>query len=180
MARQPVSTSPELNELDVAERRSWSLTRVLAELEQGYAATAPVLTAAGGKLDGVVLGEWVHGGDVREALGEPGAYDSDGVEDALVLLVERSRRQAVPATLVRLPDRELRLGVSEDATSVAQLATDMATAGHQRPKPGPQRDPSVRHPWLADQQLPHFLRSASAARSNRSRWAWAAPSRPGE
>ena len=33
-------------------------------------------------------------GDVREALGEPGAYESDGVEDALVLLVERSRRQA--------------------------------------------------------------------------------------
>ena len=49
-------------------------------------------------------------------LAHPGAYESDGVEDALVLLVERSRRQAVPATLVRLPDRELRLGVGEDAT----------------------------------------------------------------
>jgi uncharacterized protein (TIGR03083 family) len=119
--------TPELNELDVAERRSWPLARVLAELEQGYAAAAPALTAAGGKLDGVALGEWVHGGDVREALGEPGPYESDGVEDALVLLVERSRRQAVPATLVRLPDRELRLGVVEGAPHVAVLATDVAT-----------------------------------------------------
>lgn len=119
--------TPELNELDVAERRSWPLTRVLAELEQGYAAAAPVLTATGAKLDGIALGEWVHGGDVRDALGEPGAYESDGVEDALVLLVERSRRQAVPATLVRLPDRELRLGVGEDATWVAELVTDVAT-----------------------------------------------------
>jgi uncharacterized protein (TIGR03083 family) len=119
--------TPEQNELDVAERRSWPLATVLAELEQGYGAAAPALTAAAGKLDGVALGEWVHGGDVREALGEPGAYESDGVEDALVLLVERSRRQAVPATLVRLPDRELRLGAGEDATRVAELVTDMAT-----------------------------------------------------
>jgi uncharacterized protein (TIGR03083 family) len=119
--------TPELNDLDVAERRSWPLEVVMAELEQGYTAAAPALTAAGGKLDGVVLGEWVHGGDVREALGEPGAYESDGVEDALVLLVERSRRQAVPATLVRLPDRELRLGVAQDATRVAELVTDVAT-----------------------------------------------------
>jgi uncharacterized protein (TIGR03083 family) len=119
--------TPELNDLDVAERRSWPLATVMAELEQGYAAAAPALTAAGGKLDGVALGEWVHGGDVREALGEPGAYESDGVEDALVLLVERSRRRAVPATLVRLPDRELRLGLAEDAARPAELVTDVAT-----------------------------------------------------
>jgi uncharacterized protein (TIGR03083 family) len=119
--------TPESNELDVAERRSWPLDAVMAELEQGYTAAAPALTAAGGKLDGVALGEWVHGGDVRDGLGEPGAYESDGVEDALVLLVERSRRQAVAATLVRLPDRELRLGADEDATRVAELVTDVAT-----------------------------------------------------
>lgn len=117
--------TPEQNELDVAERRPWPLERVLAELDQGYTAAAPVLTAAGSRLDGLVLGEWVHGGDVREALGEPGAYDSDGVEDALVLLVERSVRRAVPATLVRLPDRELRLGVAEDAAPPAELVTDV-------------------------------------------------------
>jgi hypothetical protein len=49
------------------------------------------------------------------------------VQDALVLLVERSRRRAVPATRVRLPDRELRLGPAEDAARVAELVTDVAT-----------------------------------------------------
>jgi hypothetical protein len=43
--------TPESNELDVAERRSWPLDAVMAELEQGYTAAAPALTAAGGKLD---------------------------------------------------------------------------------------------------------------------------------
>jgi len=119
--------APELNELDVAERRSWPLHAVVDELRRGYDAAAPALTAAEGKLDGVALGEWVHGGDVRAALGEPAAYESDGVEDALVLLVERSRRLAVPATRVRLPDRELRLGADQDAAGAAELVTDVAT-----------------------------------------------------
>jgi uncharacterized protein (TIGR03083 family) len=118
--------TPEDNEADVAERRSWALRAVLDELERGYEAGAPVLAAAGGALDGVALGEWIHGGDVREPLGEPLPYGSDGVEDALVLLAERSRRKAVPATLVRLGDRELRLGALDGPHS-AELATDVAT-----------------------------------------------------
>jgi len=58
---------------------------------------------------------------------EPAAYESDGVEDALVLLVERGRRLAVPATRVRLPDRELLLGTDQDAAGAAELVTDVAT-----------------------------------------------------
>ena len=119
--------SPEANEADVAERRPWPLEAVVAELERGYAAAAPVIAAAGGGLDGIALGEWVHGGDVREPLGAPRPYESEGVEDALVLLVERSRRRAVPPTRVRLPDRELRLGVAEDAGTPAELVTDVPT-----------------------------------------------------
>jgi uncharacterized protein (TIGR03083 family) len=119
--------SPEANEADVAERRPWPLEAVVAELERGYAAAAPVSAAAGGRLDGIALGEWVHGGDVREPLGAPRPYESEGVEDALVLLVERSRRRAVPPTRVRLPDRELRLGVAEDAGTPAELVTDVPT-----------------------------------------------------
>lgn len=65
------------------------LEAVLAELERGYRAAGPALTAAEGELDGLALGEWIHGGDVREALGEPASYESDGVQDALALLVER-------------------------------------------------------------------------------------------
>jgi uncharacterized protein (TIGR03083 family) len=117
--------SPEANEADVAERRPWPLEAVVAELERGYGAAAPVITAAGGRLDGIALGEWVHGGDVREPLGVPRAYESEGVEDALVLLVERSRRHAVPATRVRLPDRELWLGPAAGAP--AELVIDVPT-----------------------------------------------------
>lgn len=121
--------TPELNEIDVDERRSWPLAQVLAELEQGYGSAAAAVTAAAGKLDGLALGEWVHGGDVREALGEPGPYESEGVEDALLLLVDRSRRRTVPPTLVRLPDREVRLGAAEEATGTppAELDTDVPT-----------------------------------------------------
>jgi uncharacterized protein (TIGR03083 family) len=120
--------TPEDNEADVAARRSWPLANVLAELERGYGAAAPLLTAAGGRLDGVALGEWVHGGDVREALGEPDAYGSEGVEDALVLLVERSRRRGLPATRVRLPAGELWLGVEAgEGGPVAELVADAPT-----------------------------------------------------
>jgi uncharacterized protein (TIGR03083 family) len=118
--------TPRDNELDVAERRPWPLTDVLAELERGYSAAAPALAGAAGRLDGVALGEWIHGGDVREALDAPGAYESDGVETALVLLVERSRDRAVPATLVRLDGRELLLGPAGNRAR-AELVTDVAT-----------------------------------------------------
>jgi uncharacterized protein (TIGR03083 family) len=87
--------TPELNQIDVDERRPWPLAQVLAELEQGYGAAAAAMTAAGGELDGLALGEWIHGGDVREALGEPAPYQSEGVEDALLLLVDRSRRPVI-------------------------------------------------------------------------------------
>jgi uncharacterized protein (TIGR03083 family) len=120
--------TPEQNEADVAERRPWPLEDVLAELERGYAVAGPTLTAAPARGDGIALGEWVHGGDVREALQEPLPYASDGIEDALVLLVERSRARAVPPTRVRLPDRELLLGVAADTgRPPAELVTDAAT-----------------------------------------------------
>jgi uncharacterized protein (TIGR03083 family) len=120
--------TPEQNEADVAERRPWPLEGVLAELARGYSAAAPALTAASGRGDGIALGEWVHGGDVREALGEPLPYASDGIEDALVLLVERSQARAVPPTRVSLPDRQLLLGVAADPGRLpADLVTDPAT-----------------------------------------------------
>jgi hypothetical protein len=89
--------TPGLNEIDVAERRTWPLARVLSELADGYLTAGPLISAAGGRLDGIALGEWVHGGDVRAALGEPLAYESDGFGDAGVLLGERSRRRGDPA-----------------------------------------------------------------------------------
>jgi hypothetical protein len=50
------------------------------------------------------------------------------VEDALLLLVDRSRRRDVPATLVRLPGRVIRLGAARAAgTPSAELITDVPT-----------------------------------------------------
>ncbi|MGH3327972.1 MAG: maleylpyruvate isomerase family mycothiol-dependent enzyme [Streptomycetales bacterium] len=119
----------ELNEVDVAKRRGWPLPALIEELRQGYQAAAAAITAAGGPLDGMALGEWVHGGDIREALEEPLAYESAGVEDALVLLIERSRQphRHVPPTRVRCDDRELALGSRGDPGPRAELSTDTAT-----------------------------------------------------
>ncbi|HEY6795958.1 MAG TPA: hypothetical protein VI248_14880 [Kineosporiaceae bacterium] len=88
------------------------------------------MDAAGGRLDGLALGEWVHGGDVRDALARPDAWSSAGVDDALVLLAERSVARDVPVTRVRLTApagrRELRLG-PVNGEPAAWLETDPAT-----------------------------------------------------
>jgi uncharacterized protein (TIGR03083 family) len=122
--------TPEDNARDVAERSGWPVERLLTELADSYAGAAAAMDAAGGRMDGLALGEWVHGGDVRHALGRSDAWASAGVDDALALLVERSSVRGVPATRVTLsgpvPGRELRLG-PEQGESTATLTTDAAT-----------------------------------------------------
>jgi uncharacterized protein (TIGR03083 family) len=78
--------SPESNERDIAERAGWTNARVVDELERGMTGAGPVIAGAGGVLDVLALGEWVHAGDVRVALGEPGAYAGAGLPYALTLL----------------------------------------------------------------------------------------------
>jgi uncharacterized protein (TIGR03083 family) len=117
--------SPEENQADVDERRSWPLKRLIDELVRGYALAARVVDAAGGRLDGVALGEWVHGGDVREPLGEPDPYTSAGSDLALELLVARSRR--LPLVAVHLPDQTLALGSMDLPHGPARLDTDFET-----------------------------------------------------
>jgi uncharacterized protein (TIGR03083 family) len=119
--------SPAENQRDVDHRRDWPIEQLLDELDDGYRVTAEAATAAGGRLDGLALGEWVHGGDVRSALDLPHAYASEGADDALVLLTERAARpdQQVPRTTVSLPDgRTLTFGTTEPP---ATLTTDPAT-----------------------------------------------------
>ena len=119
--------TPELNEADVAERRGWPLPRLLSELAGGYLAAGPVIARAGGPLDVIGLGEWLHGGDVRAALGEPMAYASDGFDDACVLLAEHARRRRIPLVEVSLPGRSLWLGVGVPGRPAAALRTGPAT-----------------------------------------------------
>ncbi|MEV5607917.1 maleylpyruvate isomerase family mycothiol-dependent enzyme [Streptomyces sp. NPDC052225] len=83
--------SPECNDRDIAERAAWSHQEVVDELERGMTEAGAAIAKAGGVLDAVALGEWIHAGDVREAFGEPGAYAGSGLPLALELLVRISR-----------------------------------------------------------------------------------------
>ncbi|MEU3659252.1 maleylpyruvate isomerase family mycothiol-dependent enzyme [Streptomyces sp. NPDC032940] len=83
--------SPPSNDRDIAERADWTNARIVDELERGMTEAGPVIGRAGGVLDRVALGEWVHAGDVRVALGEPGAYAGRGLPDALTLLTSVTR-----------------------------------------------------------------------------------------
>jgi len=91
--------TPEENQVAVLERRAWPIADVLAELALGYslAERSPALAK-------VALGEWIHGGDVRDALGVPDAYASAGLPEALTLLVERSIARGTPPVDVTLVD----------------------------------------------------------------------------
>ena len=53
--------TPALNEADVAGRRAWPLAEILSELAAGYLEAGKAITRAGGKLDVLALGEWLHG-----------------------------------------------------------------------------------------------------------------------
>ncbi len=117
--------SPEENQRDVDERKPLPIQQVLDELDANYAAGAAVIAAAEGKLDGLALGEWLHGGDVRDALGIETAYGSDGLYDAVSLFEELSRRPraAIPLTRVEIPSRTLLLGSEPSELSLGADAT---------------------------------------------------------
>lgn len=121
--------SPECNDRDIAERAEWSDARVVDELERGMTEAGPVIADAGGALDGVALGEWVHAGDVREVLGAPGAYAGDGLPDALRLLTWLTReRRLVPVHAdVDDVDEPLRLGDPAAPRPPARYIGDAAT-----------------------------------------------------
>lgn len=127
--------TPADNQRDVDERRSWPLRDVLDELFRGYQAAAVAIDAAGGRLDGIGLGEWMHGGDVREALGRSDAYVSEGIELALGLLCERSASRGRPRIDVHVSDRVLPFGTRDGAAG--RVETDVATfvrlCGNRRP-----------------------------------------------
>jgi uncharacterized protein (TIGR03083 family) len=100
--------SPAMNEHDVAQRRSWTLQDVLDELYGSYQAAAPIIDEAEGLADGLGLGEWVHGGDVRDPLGAPDAFCSPGVELAIDLIDDRWRQRDAPALEVTIGDAATR------------------------------------------------------------------------
>jgi len=128
--------TPEDNQRDIELRRSRAIGQVLAELLSGYEAAAAAIDAAQGALDGIGLGEWIHGGDIRAALGLPDAYSSAGIDLALDLLVQRSQARDCEAVTVALGDIEVTFGVGDP---VGAITTDTETfvriCGGRRPEP---------------------------------------------
>ncbi|MGC3000018.1 maleylpyruvate isomerase family mycothiol-dependent enzyme [Streptomyces sp. G35A] len=121
--------SPASNDRDIAERAGWSTARVVDELERGMTEAGPVIAKAGGALDGVALGEWVHAGDVRDALGEPGAYAGAGLPHALALLAQVTYRRGHLPLHADLDDADepLRLGDASGERPPARYIGDGPT-----------------------------------------------------
>ncbi|MGW2568641.1 maleylpyruvate isomerase family mycothiol-dependent enzyme [Streptomyces sp. NPDC001537] len=121
--------SPASNDRDIAERADWTNQQVVDELERGMTEAGPAIAKAGGVLDRVALGEWVHAGDVRDVWGEPGAYGGPGLPDALALLARITRERG------RLPlhadlddvDEPLLLGEASGERNPARFIGDSAT-----------------------------------------------------
>ncbi|WAZ22493.1 maleylpyruvate isomerase family mycothiol-dependent enzyme [Streptomyces cinnabarinus] len=121
--------SPAANDRDIADRASWPTGRIVDELERGMTEAGPVLAKAGGALDVLALGEWVHGGDVREAWGEPEPYAGPGLPYALPLLASVTRARGHLALHADLDDIDdpLRLGADAGDRTPARFIGDAAT-----------------------------------------------------
>ncbi|MEU6575586.1 maleylpyruvate isomerase family mycothiol-dependent enzyme [Streptomyces sp. NPDC046805] len=121
--------SPESNDRDIAERADWTNAQVVDELERGMTQAGPVIAEAGGVLDVIALGEWVHAGDVRETFGEPGAYAGDGLPYALPLLARVTREKGHLPLHADLDDMDepLLLGELSGTRAPARFIGDAAT-----------------------------------------------------
>ncbi len=131
--------TPEDNQGDVDERAQWPFADVRAELVKTAGPAASIIDSAGGKLDGIGLGVWVHAGDLRDAIGLADPYAGPGLELGVPLLVERSARKKSFSLTVDLGDGLLVLGDGTGGPS-GTLDTDpdtfvRLTAGRQ-PDPG--------------------------------------------
>ncbi|MEU5223134.1 maleylpyruvate isomerase family mycothiol-dependent enzyme [Streptomyces toyocaensis] len=121
--------SPESNERDIAERAGWANAQVVDELERGMTAAGPLIADAGGALDVLALGEWVHAGDVRVALREPDAYAGPGLPHALALLGQVTTRKGHLPLHADLDDADepLRLGDTSGERPPARYIGDGPT-----------------------------------------------------
>ncbi|MGW1621189.1 maleylpyruvate isomerase family mycothiol-dependent enzyme [Streptomyces sp. NPDC002172] len=127
---EPGAFSPESNDRDIAERADWSNARVLDELERGMTEAGDVIAGrADGALDRIALGEWVHAGDVRDTLGEPGAYTGAGLPHALSLLARVTRERGHLRLHADLDDVDepLQLGETSGTRTPARFMGEAAT-----------------------------------------------------
>ena len=129
--------TPADNQADVDARSGWPLEEVLAELYEGYETAATIIDRAEGRLDGIGLGEWIHGGDAREPLGAADPYTSAGIELALGLISERSIERRAASVNVELDGERLAFGVGERTGSVTtDVETFVRLVSGRNPDPG--------------------------------------------
>ncbi len=102
--------TPDDNQADVDQRRGWPLEEIITELIDGYHGAAVAIDEAGGPLDGIGLGEWIHGGDIRLALGRADAYLSPGTGTAVRLIRERSMARLPVGVDAEVGGEEMHLG----------------------------------------------------------------------
>ncbi|MEY2434036.1 MAG: hypothetical protein QOC92_3761 [Acidimicrobiaceae bacterium] len=114
----------EENQAEVDRRSTWPFDRVLDELTGGYGPAAEMIDRLDGLADGIALGEWIHGGDIRHALQQEDAFASAGIELALPLISARSVAKAAPRLHVLVDGVETPFGGGEQR---GQLTTDAAS-----------------------------------------------------
>jgi len=127
--------TPSDNEIDVEERRAWSFDRVRDELQMTAQPTAARIDVAGGPLDGLGLGVWVHSGDIREALGIADPYAAPGFDIGLQLLEKRSLKKNFSLD-VQLGDRSPAFGTGARVGALtADVETFVRLTGGRSPDP---------------------------------------------
>ncbi len=88
----------------------------------------PVMGAAThGMLDKIALGEWVHAGDVREAFGQPEAYEGPALTPALALVAGLTRAHKTQPLLARLDGHDAPLVLGADSPDPATYTGSAAT-----------------------------------------------------
>lgn len=129
--------TPTDNQIDVDERRPWPIDRVIDELVTGYQSAATAIDATGGLLDAIGLGEWMHGGDVREPLGQIDAHVSPGVQLTIPLLLDRSVAMDLPSVEAIIEGQVHDFG--REGPVEGRISTDTETfirlVGGRRPDP---------------------------------------------
>lgn len=134
---EPGDFTPEANQRGVDLRSTWSLTDLITDLSSGYEAAIHTIDTTPDRFDGIARGEWLHGGDIRDALDMSDAYTSAGVEIAVDLFHDRSTEMKKRAIVTRVDGTLRQFGADTDP--VGRLATDTETfvrlCGNRRPDP---------------------------------------------
>ncbi|VAV99196.1 hypothetical protein MNBD_ACTINO02-2556 [hydrothermal vent metagenome] len=115
----------ESNQRDVNDRKTWDIDRLLAELFGGYEDAIAVIDTAGGLLDGFGLAQFIHGGDVRDAVGAADAFASPGHEIAVDLLHDKSTVMNKAPVITRVDGVLRQFGT--DVDPMGRLVTDTET-----------------------------------------------------